>query len=180
MKKIIAIFLLFIFLFNSIGYYAVFKFSEYQIKKTAKRAVFANLDDSQYEIITINKNDLDKIEFKDDGKEIIYKDQLYDIGKKTETETEIVLYCINDKDEEALISSLKTHIDNHIAFFKTKKSSSGQKKNSDSSSLKIYLKNKQDSNVFHENTEQSYSKQKNIIYISALKEISTPPPESGC
>lgn len=179
LKKTISIFLLSIFLFNSIGYYAVFKFSEYQIKKIAKRAVFAHLDDSQYEIITIKKNNLDEIEFKEDGKEIIYKDQLYDIGKKTETENEIVFYCINDKDEEALITSLKTHIDNHIALFKTKKSNSSHKKTTDSS-FKIYFKNKQNLSNYRANTEYNYSELKEIIYISAHKEICTPPPESGC
>jgi len=127
MKKITPIFLICIFLFNTVGYYIAFKAVHYSVKKEIKSQIKSSLDITELTIITLNKKDLDKIEWKDDGEEMVYNDEMYDIVRSTETITSITYYCINDKKEKLLFANLEEHISIHIAADKPVKNPASKK-----------------------------------------------------
>lgn len=138
MKSTVSFFLLIIFLFNTIGYFVVFKISQNQIRKEVKREIKMRLNDSDLHSIVFNKNELKKINWVKTDKEFVFGNELYDIVRTTDTGTTITYYCINDKQEEQLFTNLEEHINKHIA------SNKNHKKNT----LKAYDDNNKISNGF--------------------------------
>jgi hypothetical protein len=127
MKKIASLFLLSIFLFNTVGYYIAFKTVQLAVKKEIKSQIKSNLAIKELTMITINKTDLSTIDWKDGGKEMVYKDEMYDIVRTTETPVSITYYCINDRKEKALFANLDEHINAHISADKPLKNSGSKK-----------------------------------------------------
>ena len=121
MKSTVSFFLLIIFLFNTIGYFVVFKISQNQIRKEVKREIKMRLNDSDLHTIVFNKNELRTINWVKTDKEFFHNKELYDIVRTSETETTITYYCINDKQEEQLFASLDEHINKHLANHKSSK-----------------------------------------------------------
>jgi len=121
MKSTVSFFLLTIFLFNTIGYFVVFKISQNQIRKEVKREIKMRLNDSDLHAIVFNKNELSTINWVKTDKEFSHDKELYDIVRTSETETTITYYCINDKQEEQLFGNLEDHINKHIASNKSNK-----------------------------------------------------------
>lgn len=173
MKKTLTLFLLSIFLFNTIGYFLVYKVAQYQLKDEVKLEIKSGIDSDELKILTINKNDLKNIEWLESNKEMRYNKQLYDIVKSTETSSAITFYCINDIKEESLIANLDEHINTHIA---ANKPVQNQKKIVDIV-IKLYFSNVHSAkfNVVVLNTTQFSST--NLIYSSTLIEADSPPPE---
>lgn len=127
MKKYTAFFLLFIFLFNTAGYLIAFQAAQYAIQKQIKTEIKQGLTISQLTPITIKKNQLDKVDWKDGGKEMLYNGQMYDIVRVVEHEESVTYYCINDEDETRLFENLEEHVNDFIASNKSCKKNSSKK-----------------------------------------------------
>lgn len=138
LKKISAIALFGIFLFNTTGYYLLFLAEKMEIKEEIREEINAGYIDEQETTITLARSELSKVEFDDGGEEIIYKDHLYDIVKTAESSTAITYYCINDSAEESLFSALEKHIDVNVAAGRPLKDNNGAKKILDNS-VKVYF-----------------------------------------
>jgi hypothetical protein len=113
MKKFLSIFLLVIFLFNLAGYFIVFKVIQYSVQQEMKVYLQKNSSDKETEIITIPTIEIaspsSRIKFTDDD-EFIYNGKLYDIISSKSSNGYTTFYCMNDKQEEQLYSTLKDHI----------------------------------------------------------------------
>ncbi|MES2593024.1 MAG: hypothetical protein V4608_14170 [Bacteroidota bacterium] len=127
MKKISVLLLLVIFLFNTVGYFIAFKAVQYQVKKEIKSEIKQGLQLSEFTVITIDKDQLKQIDWVENGKEMYYKGELYDIVKSSENITSITFHCINDKQEKKLFAHLDEHINNHIASNKPLKNGTSKK-----------------------------------------------------
>ncbi|CAN5570908.1 hypothetical protein BH10BAC1_BH10BAC1_07590 [soil metagenome] len=114
MKKIAVFSLLAIFIFNTVGYYFVFKLNQSCIKQEVKTHLKHNLSDDKLTIIIVLKSDLKKVEWLEDGKEMRYDNNLYDVVKKTESESSVTFYCIDDDQETQLFADLDNHIQTYI------------------------------------------------------------------
>ena len=125
-KKIAALFLLAIFLFNTMGYFIAFKAMQYQIKSTIISEINLGIKTESETIVTINKNDLSEIDWKESGREMVYNGKRFDIVKSKEDINSITYYCINDKQEETLFSNLDEHINMHISTDKSTTSHSSK------------------------------------------------------
>lgn len=173
MKKILSIFLLSIFLFNTAGYYFAFKVVQWQTKVDMKTYIQSGQFNSQLTVISIDKSELKDLE-RIDEKEIKYKNQFYDIVFSKQTCTSVIYYCINDKQEENLFSYLNDHIKTHVSD-KPLKNESGKKISENV--VKLYF--------FNEKIEypQFLIKSNNgftpyyLNYNSFQLSTSTPPPE---
>ncbi len=111
MKALISYLLLFVFLFNILGYIIVFKITEIEVKRELK----SKIKSSELHLISFSKNDFDQINWIEEGKEFILNNNMYDIVKKETSDKMVLLYCIDDKQETQLFSNLEEHINKHIA-----------------------------------------------------------------
>jgi hypothetical protein len=113
MKKLFAYFLLFLFLFNSMGYYVVYEFN----KMLVKREVRADVRNNRERWIVLQVTDpLHHPGFKRiDRHEFIFQNRMYDIVKEEKRGLVTVFTCIHDNKEEKLVSGLKKVSGNKLA-----------------------------------------------------------------
>lgn len=174
MKKPAALFLLSIFLFNTVGFFFVFKIEQSIVKSEVQLKIKSGFDPSELEAVTINKNNLAAVQWLKPGKEMRYHGQLYDIVKSTETSSTITFYCIDDTKEKALFSKLEDHINIHVVPTNPLKSNSSKKLID--TVIKLYFSNQISFSVFQTESNINYFIS-NLIYTPALLEITSPPPE---
>jgi hypothetical protein len=178
LKKLVIISLLGIFLFNTAGYYVVFLAEQMQIRNEIRSQINSGYYDKSFtSVITVNKTALSNVEFFDDGNEMIYNGARYDITKKTETDSEVTLYCINDLKEESLFASLDKHIDTHVAANKPLKDNSSKKITDNI--VKVYFTPVTTFNFYRTAASLNPIPAGNDC-LPAEKQKSTPPPPEFC
>lgn len=127
MKKLTVIGLLTIFLFNTAGYYIVFKTAQYRIKKEIKKEIKLNLHADELTVIRIPLSGISSINWVEENKEFIYFDQMFDIVKSTSDNFFITYYCINDKQEKTLFQNLENQVLKQVENTKNSKNNSSKK-----------------------------------------------------
>jgi len=123
MKKAFAIFFLFVFLFNTAGYFLVFHAQQYSIKQEMRANIRLGVSDERVCAVTVDNHLLSSAGpvFELRGDEFIYKGKQYDIiSRKTEGGS-TTFYAVNDTQEEHLLSSLEDHIQNTADLASTHK-----------------------------------------------------------
>jgi endonuclease III-like uncharacterized protein len=128
--------LLLVFLYNSIGYFLIFKCLQSSIQKEITESIQSPASNKLFKVLSFHKKDLKKINWVEDEKEMRYNGELYDIAKITETADSIIYYCINDEDEDQLYSQLDDHLTNHVILTTTHSS-----KKITAESIKLYFSN---------------------------------------
>lgn len=174
MKKVVSIFLLSIFLFNTVGYYVFFKIAQHQIKSEIKKEIKLNLNPSELTAIHFSLSEIENIHWLKKGKEFIYNNQMFDIVKRTSDDGIVTFYCINDKQEKKLFENLEEQILKQIEQNKNSKSNSSKKGG-----------DHQIKTSFFETVSFSIVPQVSIIkftpyneqYTSVVTSITTPPPQ---
>ena len=154
--------------FNQLGYYFLHTLQQYQARKEIKRAMLANIPESQLEIIAAQ----DELEWEEQGKEFHYRGHMYDVVSTSVVNGKTFYHCINDSKEKKLLD----HLVNVV------KSSRGNgKRNSGKSIIKFQVI---DSELAHIVTVAIpvLSKQQYITFTPRLmfsvSEIPLPPPRS--
>ncbi len=173
MKKAAAIFLLTIFLFNTVGYYVFFKAAQYKIKSEIKKELKSKLNENELTAIQFSSEEIAEIHWIEKGKEFIYNNQMFDIVKKTNKNGITTYYCINDKQEKQLFQHLEEQVLKQIEQNKNSKNTSS-KKGADLQTLTYFFETIS-LTIFKRVTSfkfNSSSKQ----YASVEKSITTPPP----
>ncbi len=156
------------------GYFVAFKISQYQIKSTLVSEIKSGIITQEETIITINKNELSKINWQENGREMVYNNKRYDVVKSKENKTSLTYYCINDKQEETLFTDLDTHINTHIISTKPLKNNS--QKSLENDVVKIFCTNKQQQNFILSENKISFLPIKEN-YVSEYIKTNSPPPE---
>ena len=172
-KQITALFLLCIFLFNTMGYFVAFKVAQDQIKSDIISEINAGVSTNEETIITINRTDLASVQWLEDGKEIRYNNQRYDVVKSKEDKSTVTYYCINDKQEETLFADLDNHINTHIITNTPIKNNSSKSLVNDV--VKIFFTHQQQFNLNVSVNTISFFQIKED-YISASIKTNSPPP----
>jgi hypothetical protein len=173
-KNTIALFLLGVFVFNTVGYLIVYKSVQWQLKKQAKYAVLNNLDESFFIKKVFSKEEFATIEWEEDGLEIAFDNDLFDVLKIEEVNNEMVVYCINDKKENQLIAHLDNHINQHIA---NTHNSKGKSKNRASNKITKLFFEKKSVNINEFETERILIHFHPLIFASVVIETVSPPPQ---
>lgn len=115
MRSIISIGLSVLFLYYTAGYFITFKAEQYLIKKSVKLRLKSKIPDEELTCFVFNPCSeayrqiewIEKHEFR-------YGGQMYDIVRQNIDENGLIhYYCINDRQEEQLISQLKDYMKNH-------------------------------------------------------------------
>jgi hypothetical protein len=102
LKKLIAISFLLVIFINQLGYYFVHSLQQYEVRKEIKRAMLANIPESQLEIIAAQG----EMEWEEEGKEFYFEGHMYDVVKTKLLDGKTVYYCINDTKEKQLLDHL--------------------------------------------------------------------------
>jgi hypothetical protein len=118
LKKVSAIALLAILVFNLVGVFFVFKIQQYHARKEMKQLIKQGLPESSLIAISFSYNETN-FEWKDEH-EFRYKGIMYDIVKQTSDGSTITYFCVNDEQESALFA----HLDEEL-----QKNESGKKTN---------------------------------------------------
>lgn len=137
LKKAPIYFLLVLFLYNQVGYFVAFKTKQYFIRKEVKSLVLSELPKEKLEKITfqLNSDNYKKL-YWENSHEFKWKGNLYDVIKQEQRDEYITFYCLQDKNEDAILSQLDNHIQKHIKS-DTKKEK--HQKNQISKSVKDYF-----------------------------------------
>ena len=104
MKKLSAILLVALFLFNTAGYYFVFSFNQYTIRREIHNLIKSGHYEGSCISLRIANPETDP-EFKwVDIREFRYKGVLYDLCSEVTDGSVTIFKCFNDKEEDELIS----------------------------------------------------------------------------
>lgn len=109
-KKIAAILLCLLFLFNIMGYYAAFIIHRSQLKREMKAFIRSDAGIKSAQKLYIPYDQFESSVNFIEEHEFIYRNEMYDLVKKESTSTGIILYCINDKKEKLLLESTKENV----------------------------------------------------------------------
>lgn len=110
LKQTISILLLFVFSFNIVGVVTVFKLQQFQIRRGIKRQIKRGLSEDDLHVITIHPKNSADLDWQEEN-EFIYKGDMFDIVKKEiRSDSSIVYYCINDKQEKSLFANLDEQV----------------------------------------------------------------------
>jgi hypothetical protein len=125
MKKAGSIFLLSIFLFNTMGYFIAFKISQVEIKQEIRKDIENGTTSNSVSEIVIGNSELASVNWVEDD-EFEYNNERYDLVKKSEGGTSTTFYCIKDSEESTLFSNMYEHVKNHVSGAKSTKDSSSK------------------------------------------------------
>ncbi len=155
------------------GYFIAFKVTQFQIKSTIVSQIKLGISNDAETIITINKNELSKIDWQENGKEMVYNNKRYDVIKSKEGKTTITYYCINDKQEETLFADLNDHINSHVISTKPIKNHSSKTLENDV--VKIFFNHQQSFNLITNESGISFLSVKEDNDSEYIKTNSPPP-----
>lgn len=114
MKRTLSIIFLLVFIYNIAGFFVVFKIEQYAAKDEMKAYISQNPANAELEKIVISNEVMDSrasgFRMFDDNKEFTFNGKLYDIIKSTSDGKFTTFYCLNDKNEERIISNLYEHV----------------------------------------------------------------------
>jgi hypothetical protein len=100
-------------------------YQQRQAKREMKQQLRRRLSDDDLEMISYIEHEKE-IEWEEEGKEFRLYGEMYDIVKTTTTKGKLVLYCINDKKENALIQKYLDHLKQKSTSDKKSRSSSAK------------------------------------------------------
>ncbi len=155
------------------GYYISFKILEYEIKSKIEGGIKSATFECALTEIVIDEDGAKNIEWIEEGKEMNYKGQFYDIVKMSMVLKQITYYCINDEEEEALFAALNDHIKTNIIDSWSLKNNSSKKI---IDQVKFYF-SQGDIGLYNHQSLNKVFLSVNLIYSPAFIEIDSPPPE---
>lgn len=107
MRKALLSMLVFVFLFNVIGYYLLYHILESNNRNEMQKSL---AEATVFETIRIHKSELHNVIFEDDGNEILLNGEMYDIRSKVDSGDYVIFYCIQDKHETKLRAEFSKHV----------------------------------------------------------------------
>ncbi len=110
MKKFLPLVLITAILFNSGGYFYIFRVLQKCAKEEIEKQLLNGLDENDLTVIIIPLGRENQIHWTKTGKEFIYKGSMFDIVKTKVHDNHKYYYCINDIKEKKLVDQLtKSH-----------------------------------------------------------------------
>ncbi len=112
--KSIATILLVVFLFNVMAHHILYKAAQFNIRNEVQNQIdnLPSLEDLT--VIEINHSDISNIEWKKQGKEFKYNNNMYDIVSSDTGSHSIKFYCLQDTKENKLNSTYAKSLNRHL------------------------------------------------------------------
>jgi hypothetical protein len=170
LKQYFTFFILLLFFFNLSGYYLSFVIRRSFARDEMELKIKENLQEELLVKFTfpVGEKNMD-LKWEKEGKEFLYKGNLYDVVKTISANDSTTYICLLDKDEQMLVSKF-------LVLFKKQQEKENKTK---SNQLKDYSKYKIDDGIqffpvqsIYELTSEEFS-----FFTSHKKDIISPPPE---
>lgn len=116
-KKIITLQLLLILVFTQVGYYFIYTYQQYCIKKEVRQNIINSISDDNFFVF----NNDDKNLIWEESDEFSINGKMYDVAKVKVVDNKKYLYCLKDDSETNLVT-------NYYSNFSKENQSSKQKK----------------------------------------------------
>lgn len=120
MSKLFAIILLPIFLYNTTGFYFHFKWQTNILKKTIHTRY------SDEDLVTLQNIPANQLSFIDEGKECLYKGEMYDIISVSQSDNYYTIVAYHDAHETVALEKLNKNVDDNLPVGKTSKDTQKQ------------------------------------------------------
>ncbi len=131
LKKLPLILLIFVLAYSQVGYYFVSRHYQALQKEVIKEKILSQLKEEELKIISASDNH-QQIYWEEEGKEFLFKGEMYDVVKTKIVNGKVMLYCINDKKERELV-------DNYNLITKHNSSSDKKGKNTIDNSFNLFV-----------------------------------------
>ena len=168
LKNLSLIAIIAVLAYSQVGYYFVMRHSQSVHKKYIKHKIRSQLKDAELEIISLTHN-RQLIHWVKKEKEFFFKGEMFDVVKRKTVAGKILLYCINDKKEKALVDNYN---------LQTKQNSSADKKGKhsvdNSMNLFVYCDEKKD-NLNFTGLSNSFASFNSRLAENKMDTISPPP-----
>ncbi len=115
LKKIPAILLLLLILYQMVGYYSVHQLQVCQIKKEIKRKLKKNIPKDELVVISFALSESTKIPWVKKNKELIFEKKMFDVVETKRTNDSITFYCIHDFKETAIFAQLEDYVNSFMS-----------------------------------------------------------------
>lgn len=164
---------LFIFLYNTVGYFFIFESLQTSIKNDIAQLILQDDDSkkSNSTVLQFHKKDIGKINWLDDKKELLHNGKRYDVLKIVDDLDSISIHCMNDTAEDKLVAFLEDHVNRQV-------SSTGQTatKKRFPAAIKLYFLNEHTYSVMLYGIPFHSFCLKILPYSAVYFETSSPPP----
>lgn len=172
MKKLASYFLLTLFVFNILGYYPLFVYSQYKIKKSIKHAIKSALPDDELTAFSFTQTEFDNLNWVN-SKEFTFNGSMFDFVRKSiEMDGRVKVFAINDEKEKQLFDFLEDKAEDNSDDNKNSKKVQKVSKYFSGSNLHT---NEFNYLAFTENAKQPILYQS--VLLSFIKEIPHLPPK---
>lgn len=105
MKRLIPILIIIAFWFSAIGYFHVYKIMQAEIRHNIKVKLEQDVPEHELTVITFSSSD--EIDWVREGKEFRLDGKMYDVVRRQHENGLLVFFCIDDRQETALISQIE-------------------------------------------------------------------------
>ncbi|MBI4535318.1 MAG: hypothetical protein HY708_03505 [Ignavibacteriae bacterium] len=112
-KKGFALIFLAVYLYNIVGYLAVFGVLQYRVKQEIKQVIKASVPADELIVIAVKEGEEYILDWIEDH-EFRLNGKLFDIVRQQVSSDTTYYFCINDVQEEKLFENLDEHVRNHI------------------------------------------------------------------
>ena len=168
LKKFYLIAIIAVLAYSQVGYYFVIRHVLHEQKEAIEKKILGELKDEELNIISFTDNEKN-IYWEEEGKEFLFKGEMYDVVRTKTVNGNVILYCINDKKEKALI-------DHHNMLSEHHASEKGKISIDHSSNLFVY-EYENNSNIYFVETSAAFAFFDSCLSDNLI-ELVTPPPKA--
>jgi len=114
LKKALAIFFLLLFLFNSLGYFIVFRLNQLEIRDQMHSELLQKTPNSSLTCITLSAKNTTHLDWTEEN-EFVYQGSRYDVVRtEKKADGSVSYFCMNDSKEDELFSQLDQNLGNQL------------------------------------------------------------------
>jgi hypothetical protein len=95
--------------YSQAGHYFAWLYARSEARREMKEQFIHSLPDSELEIISLTDN-IHDIKWEEEGREFLYKGEMYDVARIKTVDGKTLLYCVNDEKETALMDQLSDSV----------------------------------------------------------------------
>lgn len=109
MRKLIALILFSVFLFNLAAIPVWFHITRFMIREDMEQKIKENLDESELTVLTVTEKEFSRLHWTRAQKELEYNGNMFDVVRIQSSNHKKLIYCLSDRREKHLLVQYKAH-----------------------------------------------------------------------
>jgi len=111
-KKIGAVLIIFILLFNIAGFYLLFQIKRWSIREEVEQKLKKTIPEKYLTRIEITPQITEEIEWEEENEEFSFRGDMYDLAYQKKIGNKIYYYCFKDDEETYVVNQLDQTVNN--------------------------------------------------------------------